>query len=458
MVWKNKPLQINSFKEIVRSLDGENDYYYLLAVSGGIDSMVMAHLFVNSGFRCAIAHCNFSLRGDESDSDEALVRFFAGNCNIPFYTVRFDTNKYAAENKISTQLAARELRYNWFEELRKKYGFTKIAIAHNSDDNLETFFINLSRGAGLNGLMGIPKKTNAIIRPLLDFSREDIEKYAVANDVKYREDSSNLSDKYLRNKLRHLILPVLDDINPSFREKALESIDYLNKANKFIETETEIFLNHNSFAKGNDIFIPLDKIRRFHSKEISLFYILKTYGFRRNTIENICDCVDNAVCGKQFFSSTHCLVIDRTYLIVSPAGENQSPYMIDKDTNIRTDSFELRCEIVEKDDNFQLLRNKNVGEFDLSKLNFPLILRPCKDGDRFMPLGMKGQKKLSDFFIDLKLSVTEKKRQQVLISGEHIIWVTGLRPDEGFKVMENTKKVLRVWFTNLQSSLQINPS
>jgi tRNA(Ile)-lysidine synthase len=443
-----KSLQTCSFKEIICSLDGENDCCYLLAVSGGIDSMVMAQLFVNAGYRFAIAHCNFSLRGDESDSDEELVKTFADNCEAPFYVIRFDTNKYAAENKISTQLAARELRYKWFEELREKHGFAKIAIAHNADDNLETFFINLSRGAGLNGLTGIPQKTDTIIRPLLNFSRKDIEEYAIANNVKYREDSSNLSDKYLRNKLRHLVLPVLDDINPVFREKALESMDYLGKANGFIEMETEMFLNDNSFAKGNDIFIPLDKIRQSHSKEIRLFYILKTYGFRRDTIGNICDCVDNAVCGKQFFSSTHCLVIDRAYLIVSPADEVLSSYMIDKDTNIRNDRFELRCEIVEKNDRFQLLRNKNVGEFDLAKLNFPLILRPVKDGDRFIPLGMKGQKKLSDFFIDIKLSVTDKKRQQVLVSEEHIIWLAGLRPDERFKVTESTKKVLRVWFTS----------
>jgi tRNA(Ile)-lysidine synthase len=448
MVGKNRLLQTCSFKDIVCPSDKESDYCYLLALSGGIDSMVMAHIFVNSGYKCAVAHCNFSLRGEESDSDEDMVRLFAGSYGLPFYTIRFDTNKYATENKISTQLAARELRYKWFEELRKKHGFVKIAVAHNSDDNLETFFINLSRGAGLNGLTGIPGNTETIIRPLLCFSRKDIVEYAIANNVQYREDSSNLSDKYLRNKLRHLVLPVLDEINPSFREKALESIAYLDKANQFIETETEIFLQHKSFAKGSDIFIPLADIRQFHSKEIRLFYILKTYGFRRNTIANICICVDNAVCGKQFFSSTHCLLIDRTYLIISPAIENSSSYTLDKDTDMSTEIFGLRCEIVEKNSGFQLLRNKNVGEFDLSKLNFPLILRHCKDGDRFIPLGMKGQKKLSDFFIDAKLPVIEKKRQFVLVSGEHIVWLVGLRPDERFKVTESTEKILRVWFTN----------
>jgi tRNA(Ile)-lysidine synthase len=446
MAGKNKLLQVCSFKDSVRFLN--NEWRYLLAVSGGIDSMVMAHLFLNSGYKCAIAHCNFSLRGDESDSDEDLVKFFAESYNVPFYTIRFDTNKYASENKISTQIAARELRYKWFEELRKTHGFDKIAVAHNSDDNLETFFINLSRGAGLNGLTGIPENTDCIIRPLLNFSRKDIEKYAIEHSIKYREDSSNLSDKYLRNKLRHLVLPVLDNINPSFRDKAAESINYLNKANKFIETETNIFLQHNCFTSGNDIFIPLAEIRQSHSKEIRLFYILEIYGFRGKTISNICKCLENTVSGKQFFSSTYSLLIDRTYLIISPVVERISSYILNKDTDISTETFDLHCEIVAKDSGFQLQRNKNIGEFDLSKLNFPLLLRNFKDGDWFIPLGMKGKKKLSDFFIDIKLPVTEKKRQLILFSEEHIVWIVGLRPDERFKVTENTKEILRVVYTS----------
>jgi tRNA(Ile)-lysidine synthase len=417
----------------------------LLAVSGGIDSMVMADLFIRSGCVCAIAHCNFSLRGNESDADEELVRHFAEEHGVPFYTVQFDTNRYAAEKKISIQVAARELRYNWFEELRQKYGFDKIATAHNADDNLETFFINLSRGAGLNGLTGIPADNDSLIRPLLGFSRKDIVEYAIANNVLHREDSSNLSDKYLRNKLRHHVLPVLDDVSLSFREKATESIAYLAKANQFIETETEVFLQHNSITKGNDILLPLDNIRQFHSREILLFYILKTYGFHGETIANINAGIDSAVSGKRFFSFTHCLLIDRMHLIISPAETALSSYTLDKDADIRTETFELRCEIIEKTAGFQLLRDKNVGEFDMSKLNFPLLLRPCQTGDRFIPLGMKGQKKLSDFFIDVKLPVTEKRRQLVLVSDENIIWLVGIRPDERFKVTDVTKRVLRVW-------------
>ncbi|MDR2027072.1 MAG: tRNA lysidine(34) synthetase TilS [Prevotellaceae bacterium] len=453
MAKKNRLLQICSFKDAIRFAG--SDCRYLLAVSGGIDSTVMAHLFLNSNCKCAIAHCNFSLRGDESDSDENLVRLFAESYGVPFYTVRFDTEKYAAENKISIQIAARELRYKWLEEIRTVNGFDRIAVAHNSDDNLETFFINLSRGAGLNGLTGIPENTDTVIRPLLGFSRKDIEKYAAANSIRYREDSSNLSDKYLRNKLRHLVLPVLDSISPSFRDKAKESIEYLNRANRFIETETDIFLKRNSFTNGTDILVPLAEIRQLHSKEIILFYILEIYGFRGKTISNICKCVDNAVCGKQFFSSAYSLLIDRTHLIISPAAENMSSYMLNKDTGISTGTFELHCETVGKDAGFRLQRNKNVGEFDLSKLNFPLTLRTVKDGDWFIPLGMKGKKKLSDFFIDIKLPVTEKKRQLILVSGEQTVWVVGLRPDERFKVREDTETVLRMRFERYTANGEI---
>ncbi|MDR0385989.1 MAG: tRNA lysidine(34) synthetase TilS [Prevotellaceae bacterium] len=444
---KDRSLHTGAFKDAVRTLGGERGKC-LLAVSGGIDSMVMAHLFVRSGFECAIAHCNFSLRGEESDADENLVECFAECHSIPFFSIRFDTDKYAAENKISTQLAARELRYKWFEELKAKHGFAKIATAHNADDNLETFFINLSRGAGLNGLTGIPENTDSLIRPLLDFSRKEIEKYAAANEVRYREDSSNVSDKYLRNKLRHLVLPVWDGISPSFREKALKSIGYLDMANRFIETEANIFMQHNSFAKGNDIYVPLAEIRQLHSAEIILFYILKPYGFRGDAIANICDCVNRAVCGKLFFSSSHCLAIDRTCLVISPAAETLPEYTLDMDACISTAYFDLRCETVDRKDGFSLMYCKNTGEFDLSKLNFPLTLRPCRDGDRFVPMGMNGHKKLSDFLTDIKMPVSEKKRQSVLVSGETIIWLVGLRPDDRFKVTESTEKVLRVWITD----------
>jgi tRNA(Ile)-lysidine synthase len=433
-------------------MSAEQQTSFLLAVSGGVDSMVMAHLFVKSEYRFAIAHCNFSLRGEESDADEVFVKTFAASYDIPFYSTRFDTAAYAAEKNISIQLAARELRYSWFEKLRQELGYDKVAVAHNSNDSLETFFINLSRGAGLNGLTGIPTVTESLIRPLLAYSREGIVEYARVHNVPYREDLSNRSDKYLRNKLRHHVLPVLDDISPSFRAKASESISYLAKANQFIEMETKLFLQRNSAAKGEDTYLSLDAIRQFHSRETLLFYILKTYGFRRDVIAGINGCIDSVACGKRFFSSTHCLLIDRSHIIISPAVETRSSYALDIDAHIHAGTLEVRCEVVEKTEDFQLLHDKNVGEFDLSKLNFPLFLRNCQDGDRFVPLGMTGQKKLSDFFIDIKLPVVEKRRRLVLVSGDDIVWLVGLRPDERFKVTDLTEKVLRVRVLPLLSS------
>jgi tRNA(Ile)-lysidine synthase len=421
-------------------------------VSGGIDSMVMAHLFVQSGYKCAIAHCNFSLRGRESDGDEDLVKNFANSCNIPFYSVRFDTEGYASKNKISIQVAARELRYGWFEEIRLKNNFHKIALAHNADDNLETFFINLMRGAGLNGLTGIPANTATVVRPILGFSRKDIEEYASKNQVTFREDSSNRSNKYLRNKLRHLVLPVLKEIDSSFDKKISESMSFLKDANNYIETETEIFLKNNCFFKASELYVPLADIRSLHHPAVRLFYLLERYGFKGATITNLCRCLEKASSGKQFFSSSHRLLIDRDYLIVSPVVENENCRSTElyENSDIVTEWFEVHCKTVDKDSGFGLLKDNSIGEFDLSKLQFPLIFRPCKAGDRFVPLGMKGEKKLSDLFIDLKLPQTEKERQMVLISGDEIAWIAGLRLSEHFKVTETTKKVLRIEFKRLE--------
>ncbi|MDR0559039.1 MAG: tRNA lysidine(34) synthetase TilS [Prevotellaceae bacterium] len=419
---------------------------YLIAVSGGVDSMVMANLFAVEKYDCAIAHCNFSLRGEESDGDEKLVADFAEKYKIPLYTVRFDTENYAEQHGLSIQVAARELRYEWFEKTRMLHGFDKIAVAHNSDDNIETFFINFMRGAGLNGLTGIPQNSAYIVRPLIDFSRDEIMTYATVNNVKYREDSSNLSLKYLRNKLRHLILPVFDEIDSSFRKKATQSINYLNDAKNFIKTETELFMKQNSFVKNNCTYISIAALKNTSLSETQLFFILEHYGFKGDLILNIGKSIKNPVSGKQFFSISHNLLINRDFMIISPlvTTENRLSFEICENSAISCENFELTCEILRKDKNFKLLYKNYVGEFDLDKLQFPLLLRQNQAGDRFIPIGMKGMKKLSDFFIDLKIPVNEKKRYYVLVSGKDIVWIAGLRPDERFKVRENTEKVLRI--------------
>ena len=421
---------------------------YLLAVSGGIDSMVMAHVFINANVNCAIAHCNFTLRGKESDADEDLVRNFAQNNHIPFYTVKFETEKYAQEKGISIQIAARELRYQWFEEVRNSEGFTKIAIAHNADDNIETFFINLSRGAGLNGLTGIPVNTSTLVRPIIEASRKQIEEYAALYHVPYREDASNASTKYLRNKIRHLVLPVFDNIDPLFRKKATESINYLAEANNYFKIETNNFINTECFYKTGDLYIPFESIKKLHSQQLMLFYILEPYGFKGDVISNILNSIENAVSGKQFYSHSHCLITDRENLIISEIPESFQPINIYEDSDIELNIGNIKCEVIAKNSTFKLTKDKSIGEFDFSKLVFPLTLRSVEAGDWFIPIGMKGRKKLSDFFIDIKLPLTEKKKQTVLLSGNDIVWVTGLRPDDRFKITDETKKVWRISLKN----------
>ncbi|MDR2425140.1 MAG: tRNA lysidine(34) synthetase TilS [Prevotellaceae bacterium] len=421
---------------------------YLLAVSGGIDSMVMAHLFANSEYKCAIAHCNFRLRGAESDDDEQFVRNFADSNGRPFFSIRFDTEKYAAANGLSIQLAARELRYRWFEQIRAANGFDKIALAHNADDSIETFFINLLRGAGLNGLTGISAQTDVLVRPLIDFSRKDIEAYAAANQLLFREDSSNASHKYLRNKIRHLALPLLDETSPAFRKQAAKTMTRLTEANEFLKTEIAQFLDANSFWKNGDLYISLASLRKAHSPKIRLFYILEPYGFKGDMLVNIHNSIEDAVSGKQFFSPSHLLLTDREYLIVSPLAETPSAFTVNENTGIACKYFDLNCETLVRDSSFCLKYNSFIGEFDHAKLKFPLVVRNVEHGDRFVPLGMNGTKKLSDFLINLKLPQTEKRRQQVVVSNNDIIWVVGLRPDNRFKVTEATKKIFRIYFTN----------
>jgi len=404
--------------------------------------MVMAHLFTLNGHKCAIAHCNFMLRDEESNKDEELVRQFAEKYSIPIYIKRFDTEKYASENKTSIQIAARELRYAWFNEIKTTKGFDEIAIAHNADDNIETFFINLIRGSGLKGLSGITAHTQTLVRPIIHHSRAEIDAFAQSNNVLFREDESNSSTKYLRNKLRHLVLPVLDEIDSQFRKKATESINYLAEANKYIEQKANNYLEQCSQTKGTDIYIPLSAV--YKDNQAMLFYVFEKYGFKGAIINNILNVVDNPKSGKQFHSSTHCILIDRTHLIISPVHENFVEIQITETSDISFDAFELKCETVTKDADFAISQNDCIGEFDYATLKFPLTLRLCKSGDWFIPLGMSGRKKLSDFFIDKKVPLVDKKKQFVIVSEQLIIWIVGLRQDERFKITDTTKQVFRI--------------
>ena len=418
---------------------------YLLAVSGGIDSMAMASMFVEAGTgaKIGVAHCNFGLRGDESDDDEAFVHDFARCNNLRFHVVRFDTSKYAATHGLSIQQAARTLRYEWFETLRREHGYRKVAVAHNADDNLETFFINLLRGAGLGGLTGITAETESIVRPLINMSRRQIEEYARERGLAFREDSSNESDKYLRNKLRHTVLPALDEVNPTFREKATESLKRLKQANDFVSTVVDTIARNIAAAQDDDLHISISGLERYaNSAEFVVFRLLEPYGFKGEIVADIVRSLKGES-GRMFVSDEYILVKDREFLIVSPRKIVVAGGIVEKAALPATVGG-FRCEIVRREAGFKPEVSPELGQLDADKLQFPLVLRTVKPGDWFVPFGMNGRKKLSDFLVDNKISFVDKRKQSVLVSGDDIVWLAGRRIDERYKITDETVNIFRI--------------
>ena len=433
------------FKSFVRdhSLFTHEDKI-LLAVSGGIDSMVMLDLFRQSGVQFGIAHCNFHLRGSESDGDEDLVTKLSRQCNVPIHIAHFDTEEYARENKLSIQMAARELRYNWFEEMCDQHGFTRIATAHNQDDVMETFLINLGRGTGIRGLTGIKPRNGRIIRPLLFCSRSDIDKYAQDYDVAFREDSSNISVYYTRNKIRHEIIPLFEEINPSFRSSLLETIRKLNDTEDIYLDAIQNLKNELIERKKEKILINLEKLDSMPNKITVLYEVLSGYHFISSQIMQIIDSI-NAHSGKQFYSPTHRLIKDRNEFIIVPLKETEPRrYYIDEGVERINEPLKMDLLVVNHNPSFNIPREKNLACLDYSKLTFPLILRKWNEGDSFRPFGMMHNKKLSDFLIDEKLSIADKEDQWLLISGDDIVWVINRRIDERYKVTGQTSQILMV--------------
>jgi len=420
------------------------DNKILLAVSGGIDSVVMLDLFRQSGFQSGIAHCNFHLRGSESDDDEQFVHQLSRQFNITWHVAHFNTEEYARENKLSIQMAARELRYKWFEEICDQHEYNQIATAHNQDDVIETFLINLGRGTGIRGLTGIKPKSGRIIRPLLFASRSEIEKYASDCIVEYREDSSNVSVHYTRNKIRHEIVPLFEEINPSFRSSLIETIRKLNDTEDIYLNSIDSIKSELVEQKGESIFIDLVKLESVPNKLTVMFEILSGFHFISSQIASIVDS-SKAHSGKQFYSSTHRLIKDRNAFIITPLKESESKrYYIDEGMEQINEPVPMDLLIVDQPGSFSIPGGKNIACLDYEKLNFPLILRKWHDGDYFHPLGMKHKKKLSDFLIDEKLSIAEKEDQWLMISGDDIIWVVNQRIDERYKITKSTSKILLI--------------
>lgn len=414
----------------------------LLAVSGGIDSSVMADLFIKAGYDCGIAHCNFKLRGIESDRDEEFVVELARKFNLPVYTTVFDTENYAASNNLSIQMAARELRYHWFEHIRQQNSYDYIAIGHNSNDIVETFLMNLSRGTGIKGLTGIEPKNENIVRPLLFASRNEIKFYSIENNVLFREDSSNYIIKYTRNKIRHNLLPIFQEINPGFNNTIIENIQRLKYVEKIyyndIEQKSELVVS----KKNNNVYINIAELQKLDEHKNYLFEFLQPYNFTNLILDDI-DSSLNKTSGKVFYSATHKLVKDRKFLIITRISEhNTSRFYIDEDTEYISKPIEMSIVVHKNDIDFIIPENSDIACIDFNMVQFPLMIRKWEKGDYFMPLGMNQLKKVSDFLVDNKLSLIDKENLWILLSGNLIVWIIGKRIDERFKITANTENII----------------
>ncbi|SHF71133.1 tRNA lysidine(34) synthetase TilS [Pedobacter caeni] len=451
-------LPLQNFKDYIgqNALFTANDKI-LLAVSGGRDSVLMVHLFKLSGYNFGIAHCNFNLRGEESIRDEHFVKMLAATLDVPFYVTHFETKAYATAHKVSIQMAARDLRYQWFEEIRSKEGYACIALAQHQDDAIETVLLNLTRGTGIAGLHGILPKRGHLIRPLLFLSRTEINELMEGEKLDYVEDSSNLSTNYARNKIRLKVLPQLKEINGNLE------VTFQHNIQRFADTELVLQkvvadLSRNLLIQKQDgIYLSIAEVKGLSPQKLLLFEVLKPYGFSEHLVADVLQALDKQS-GISFFSSSHQLTLDREDLILKvlkdkdavarqhllihakeggtllPEGElnmlNVTKSIFDRDYGFKNDPFE--------------------AYLDAEKLIYPLVLRSKQTGDKFKPIGMSSFKKLSDLFIDEKIPVTRKDDIPVLVNGNgEIIWVVGLRADNRYKLGPGTKNVTILTFRNL---------
>jgi tRNA(Ile)-lysidine synthase len=414
----------------------------LLAVSGGIDSMVMAHLFLSCNYKIGIAHCNFNLRGRESDKDETFVKNFASENNVPFYSERFDTTGFATEKGISIQMAARELRYRWFEEIRHKHNYNTVSIAHNLNDNAETFLINLTRGTGIAGLTGMKPRHLNIIRPLLFATRNAIIEYRNLNNIEFREDRSNSETKYTRNKIRHIIMPQFREINPSFETSITETAERLNEINEIVTAHISEIREKVSILRDNTIVFKINILQGLSPKQTILYELFRPYGIGKGQLNYLAKLI-NGKTGSQLITSGYRILKNRKELIViKNENDSEDCFQITAVEDFLKFPGCISAEIKEVKAGFIIPQSSNIACLDADRISFPVIIRKWKHGDSFYPLGMKQKKKLSDYFVDSKYSIPAKEFCWILESGGKIVWIINDRIDNRFRITPSTKNAL----------------
>ena len=419
-----------------------SNHRILLTVSGGIDSVVMAHLFRKAGYDCAIAHCNFQLRGEDSEQDELFVRSLALFLDIPVFVKRFNVEAEMQAKGISLQMAARDLRYAWFEELASEQSMDHIATAHNRNDSVETFFLNLSRGSGIRGLRGISPCRGNIIRPLLFASRAQIESFQQAQQIEFREDASNLETKYQRNKIRHDVLPVLEQVNPGFMEIMEGNMERIGEVYEIYSRSIENLRNELFEEKPGRIVIDTGRLKKLRPQTTWFFELFSPYGFTRLQCEGIRKIMD-AGPGRQSISTSHRLFMDRNQMILVPSKKDSfERYYLDDAVKQSSLPFPMDVEVLDRSELESIPGDPLTACLDLDEIQFPLSVRHWKHGDYFYPLGMEQNKKLSDFFVDQKVPVPEKEQIWVMASGKKIIWIMGHRIDNRFRIKPSTSRVL----------------
>lgn len=416
----------------------------LVAISGGADSIALAHLMKRSGYKCIFAHCNFNLRDKESDTDEVFCKNFAIKHNTEIYTKSFNTKDYAIKNKLSIEEAARNLRYNWFEKIRIREKCKYIVTAHHLNDNIETFFIKFTSGTGIRGLSGIKNKNKKIIRPLLFAKRSEIENYCNVNNLKFRTDKSNFDTKFTRNKFRNNIIPLFTEMNPNFENTIAKNLKILTDIHKIYNKAIKKAIKKCVQKKNNIIKINIKKLQKLEAPETYLFELIRKFGFNSADTSDIYNAI-NSHSGKIFYSTTHRLLKDRKHFIIKKNEKfNHGKKVIISNIKNINPTLPFVFEIIKKTPDFKINSDSKTAFIDFEKLKFPITIRTFLKGDFFYPLGMNNKKNLSDFYTDLKLNLFEKEDTLIMESKDKIFWIVDKRIDNRFKITEKTKAILKI--------------